>query len=257
MILREQTELEDVVEQTEKKTRNNKVVKIEKRLNELVETDIQNPEIYELIKSLAAIYIMQNKYSYGYHSVDEVCHDVAADLWMSIINGRRIHAWIYYIGKMIKYTYVTKQRKIEHEIIEVGNDIGLDEGIKRMTAASFTSCINDFDTLNRNIMLENISGVVADTMNYVKFKKGSKEYSLLYLNLCINLVREIDGESQMFFRLPEYLKPFVKIAIQQYRKLFRNIGFTESIMDGIDPDVELKLIGDENALGTLVNGRGG
>ncbi len=235
--------------------RNNRIMGIEERLNLLVDTDIQNPEIYELLKKLAAIYINTNKYSYGYHNIDEVCHDVAADLWVQLIAGKRVHAWIYYIGKMIKYSYVIKQRKIEHEIIDVGDNVALEEGIKRMSTASFTSCINDFDTLNRKIMLDNIDGIVCDTMKYSKFKKGTKEYSLVFMNLCINVVRDFDKDPPIYFRIDNSLKPYVNIALAQYKKLFLNSGFTSSIMDGVREDLELRLIADESAMSAIMNRR--
>ena len=41
------------------------VKEIETRLDYLIETDIHNPEIYELLKTLATIFIFQNKYVYG------------------------------------------------------------------------------------------------------------------------------------------------------------------------------------------------
>ena len=46
-----------------KKKRNSNILEMEKRLDELVSTDIYNEEIYKLLKDLAYIYIHQNKYN--------------------------------------------------------------------------------------------------------------------------------------------------------------------------------------------------
>ena len=46
------------------------VKEIEARLDYLAEFDIKNPEIYELLKQLATIFIFQNKYVYGYSDID-------------------------------------------------------------------------------------------------------------------------------------------------------------------------------------------
>lgn len=232
----------------QKTSRNKNILRIEERLTYLVENDIRNEEIYKLLKSLAHIYIGQNKFYSGYFGVEDVCHDVAADVWMSVINGTRINAWMYYIGKMIKLSYVTKQKQIEHEVISVEDDPDLRENIKRMCASSSMSCIEDFDNMERNFVLDNIGGLILDTMDRIKFKKFSLEWSLIYCNVCINLVRELYGEEHIFFRLPAHLQPYVSIVMEQFKKNFRNSGFTESISDNVEDDLEMSLTASDNYL---------
>ena len=105
-----------------KKKRNSNILEMEKRLDELVSNDIYNEEIYTILKDLAYIYIHQNKYTTGYNGIEDVCHDVASDIWMSVIGGRKIKAWMFYIGKMIKISYIQNQKNIEHEVIDVSDD---------------------------------------------------------------------------------------------------------------------------------------
>lgn len=225
--------------------RNKSIVEIEERLTWLVENDIQNEEIYHLLKKLASIYINQNKFTCGYNGIEDVCHDVAADTWMAVINGRRIKAWIYYIGKMIKLSYVSNQKKLEHEVIETGNDPILKENIKKMCASSSMSCTKDFDVMHRNLMLECMDSMIEDTMKHTKFKPGTKEYLSIHTNVCLNLLRELDREKPSYFRLDDSLKCYVDIIIKQFKKTFRNSGFTESIMDNVEADLEMQLIVDE------------
>ena len=95
------------------------VPEIEQRLTELVETDIRSGEIYELLKQLAAIWVFQNKYVYGYSDIEAVCHDVAADTYMRVLEGRtQITKWMYYIGRSLKLSYITNQKRIEHEVVD-------------------------------------------------------------------------------------------------------------------------------------------
>jgi hypothetical protein len=229
-----------------KSTRNSGILKIEERLTELVETDPQNEEIYKLLKKLAYIYINQNKFVYGYNGIDEVCHDVAADVWMAVLNGKKIYAWMYYIGKMIKLSYIPKQKALEHESIETFHDPHLKENIKKMCASSAMSCMKDFDDMQRSFMLEHIGSIIKDTMKHIKFQEGTKEYNCLYVNLCNNLIKYIDGEKPVYFRINESLKPYINILIEQFKKDFRNSGFTESIMDNVDEDIAFALIMDES-----------
>ena len=225
--------------------RNKGILQIESRLTELVETDNKNPEIYKLLKQLASIYINQNKFVYGYNGIDEVCHDVASDVWMSVLQGRKIYAWMYYIGKMIKLSYVPKQKSLEHETIDIQDDPHLKENIKYMCAASSISCSKEFDDMQRRLMLQNIGGIIYETMQQIKFQEGTKEYLSIYTNVCLNLLRVLDGDKPTYFRLQPHLQPYVQIVIEQFKKNFRNSGFTDSIMDNVDEDIELQLIADD------------
>ena len=229
-------------------SRNKSILEIEERLTYLTEKDPRNEEIYHLLKKLAAIYINQNKFTYGYNGIEDVCHDVAADTWMAVLNGRKINAWIYYIGKMIKLTYVTKQRQIEHEVIETNGDPSLRDGIKRMCASSSISCTEEFDYMQRNLMLDCVGSMIEDVMQTTKFKKGSKEYLAIQTNVVINLLRDIDKEKPIYFRIDKGLIPHVDIMIKKFKKKFRDSGFTESIMDNVDVDLEMQLSVDESYL---------
>lgn len=221
--------------------RNKGIVNIEERLTELSETDPRSEEMYILLKKLAYIYVNQNKFVYGYNGVEDVCHDVAADVQMSVIAGKRIKAWMYYLGKMIKLSYVTAQRRIEHETIDVENNPELKETIKRMCAGSALSCREDFDLVQRNMFLDNAKYLIDETMDNTKFTKGTADYNAVYNNLCINLVRELDGEEPVYFRIEEHLKLYVDIAVNQFKKNFRNSGFMESLYDNVDDDLEMML----------------
>ena len=230
--------------QKNKKYKN--VPEMEKRLTWLSENDPQNEEMYHLLKSLAGIYINQNKFVYGYNGVEDVCHDVASDVWMSVLSGKKINAWIYYIGKMIKLTYVTKQKKLEHEIINVENDPYLKENVKKMCASSSMSCVKDFDDMERRLMLENIPSMIDKTMRHTRFVPRTKEWLCVYTNVCLNLLRDLDNKSPIYFRMPDSLKPYVQIIIEQFKKDFRNSGFNDSIMDNVEADLEMTLLANES-----------
>lgn len=225
------------------KQRNKSILEMEKRLNELVENDIYNEEIYHILKKMAYIYINQNKLTSGYSGVEDVCHDVAADLWMSVINGRKVKAWMYYIRKMIKLSYIPNQKNIEYEIIDVSGDPELNDSIKRMCASWSISCLKDFDDMERNLMLDSIPTMIQETLNHIKYKRGSLEWTMIYTNVCINLLRELYGLDYVWFRINENLKLHVHIAIEQFKKDFRSSGFTDSITDGVDDEAKLSLIG--------------
>lgn len=228
-----------------KSIRNKSILKMEQRLTYLAENDPKNEEMYHLLKSLAGIYINQNKFLYGYSGVEDVCHDVAADVWMSILGGRKIHAWMYYLGKMIKLTYVGRQKRIEHEIIDTSMDPVLKENVKTMCAGSAMSCLKDFDDMERSFLLDHVDSMIIRTMSHTKFKPGTKEYLQVYTNVCFNLLNDLDNKPYKYYRIDEALQPFVSIIITQFKKDFRNSGFASSIMDSVEVDLEIQKNIDE------------
>jgi len=234
------------MESNGKKSRNKTILQIEERLSYLAENDPTNEEMYHLLKKLAYIYVNQNKFCYGYNGVEDVCHDVASDTWLNVLSGKKIGAWIYYIGKMIKLSYVPKQKKLEHEFIDISEDPHLKEAIKNMSAASAISNMKDFDRMQRSLMIDQIGSIIKKTMEQIKYKGHTLEWLQIYINLCINLVRIIYNEKPLYIRIPDHLIPYVDMAIEQFKKNFKKSGFTESIMDNVDEDLEMQLIATDD-----------
>lgn len=216
-----------------KKTENKSVKELEAELTNLVENDIDNEEIYKILVRLANIYIQQNKYVYGYQGINEVCHDVASDVWMAVRGGRKITSWMYYIGKMIKLSYVPNQKKIEHETIYTESEPIFVENIKRMCTSSAMSSETDFDTMERSFILDSIPNMIKDAMKHGKFKYGTKEFDDVYINMTFNLLRELDGEDAKYFNVNQSMKPYVKVAIEGFKNSFRSCGFASGFMDDI------------------------
>lgn len=234
------------------KPKTNSVKKIEDRLNYLVEFDIKNPQIYELLKQLASIFIYQNKYMYGYHDIQEVCHDVASDLYMKVLKGTRVKAWIYYIGTCIKRSYVPNQRKVEHEIIDTSGNPALKNAVTNMCTSATQSIISDMDHLQRSLFLDNIDNLIRVTLSHTKFKSTSLEWLSLYTNVSLNLYRIITTTQKTFeysyLRLENHLKPYVKIIINQFYKEFLCSEFMQSIMDTVSEDLAMTVFGDEGSM---------
>lgn len=217
---------------------------IEARLDYLADFDIHNPEVYELLKQLAAIFIFQNKYVYGYSDIDAVCHDVAADTYMRMLSGRtKITHWIYYIGRSIKLSYITQQRAVEHEVITTEDNPELQKAVIDMCAGSSKSINNDFNHVFKVAFLENIDALIRQTMNGSRFKSESKEWWILYTDLCLSLYYD----KPVYFRTPPYLKQYVPLLIRRFRELFVNSEFMEPVFDE-DEDLPTLLFYDEQAL---------
>lgn len=224
---------------------NMNVKDIEARLSYLCENELNNPEIYELLKQLAAIYIFQNRYVYGYSDIDSVCHDVASDTYLRVLSGRtHITKWMYYIGKSIKYSYISKQRAIEHQIFETENNPGLRDAIITMCAGSSKSINDSFNNLQKISFLQNIDSLIRYVMNQTKFKPESKEWWTLYTNVCLSLYYD----KVVYFRIEKKLRPYVDLLLHKFREAFLKSEFMENDFDTVDEDLPSLLFYDENVV---------
>lgn len=218
---------------------------MEERLTYLAENELNSPEIYELLKQLAAIYIFQNKYVFGYSDIDSVCHDVAADTYMRVLSGRtHITKWMYYIGKSIKYSYIGKQRAIEHQVFETDGNPELRDALITMCAGSSKSINDDFNNLQKVSFLENIDSLIRDVMCQTKFKQNSKEWWTLYTNVCLSLYYD----KITYFRIEKKLRPYVDLIVHKFRDAFLKSEFMENDFDTVDEDLPTLIFYDENVV---------
>lgn len=204
----------------------------------LVETDINNPKIYELLKSLAYIYVRQNGYNKGYFGVEDVCHDVAADIYLKLRSGHQITKFMSYIGTCLKLSYVKNQKKLEHETIDTNDDPRLHEGLINMCAGSAKSSLLDMIRVQQSMFLNNIDAIIRSTLEKTKFKSGSKDWMTIYTNVCLTLYYG----KPTYFRIAPHLKRYIPIIINQFKKEFYNSSTNNQLFN--DNDYELDLLYD-------------
>ena len=97
---------------------------IEKRLTQLQSEDRTNPEIYDLLVTLIGNMLKSQNWMLSPIDFDNVTHDVAADLYMKVYTGDyTVEYWRAIAYKMLKFTYVKKQRKLAMtETFDTGGD---------------------------------------------------------------------------------------------------------------------------------------
>ena len=195
---------------------------IEKRLNELQDTDWTNPEIYELLVELTGNMLKSQNWLLSPIDFDNVTHDVAAELYMKVADGTyTIKFWKAMAYRLIKFTYVKKQRKIAMTQVF---DTERDPIRKEMIYQTCASCINDNErdmvvSENKAFLLD-IRALIESTMNNSKFNPNSSEYLALYTSVALSLLYNEDK----FFHVPENLKPYVHILSQQVKSKIADSG---------------------------------
>ena len=221
------------------------VPEIEARLTELVETDIYNGEIYELLKQLAFIWVFQNKYTYGYSDIESVCHDVAADTYVRVLEGRtEITKWMYYIGRSLKLSYVANQKKVEHEVFDTNGNPQLREAVITMCAGSAKSISNTFTAVQKVTFLENIDALIRKAVSTTKFKRYSKEWWQIYTSVCISL----NNNKIVYFRVDDKLKPYVQYVYDKFKDMFSKSEFMEPEYEAVEDDLPALMFYDEEVV---------
>ena len=154
---------------------------IEKRLNYLQDTDRTSPEIYELLVELTGNMLKSQNWLLSPIDFDNVTHDVAAELYMKVANGTyTIKFWKAMAYRLIKFTYVKKQRKIAMTQIF---DTEHDPVKKEMIYQTCASCINDNEkdmiVSENRAFLANMRTIIENVMKNSKFNPNSSEYLAL------------------------------------------------------------------------------
>ena len=195
---------------------------IEKRLNELQDTDRTNPEIYELLVELTGNMLKSQNWLLSPIDFDNVTHDVAAELYMKVADGTyTIKFWKAMAYRLIKFTYVKKQRKIAMTQIF---DTEHDPIRKEMIYQTCASCINDNEKdmiiAENKAFLSDIKQVILSVLNNSKFNSNSSEYLGLYASVCLTLLYNEDK----YFHVSDSIKPYVHILAQQVKSQIADSG---------------------------------
>ena len=204
---------------------------IEKRLTQLQSEDRTNPEIYDLLVTLIGNMLKSQNWMLSPIDFDNVTHDVAADLYMKVYTGDyTVEYWRAIAYKMLKFTYVKKQRKLAMtETFDTGGDPIKKEQLYKTRA----SCINDngraVAIAENKAFLKTIPKVIDNIMKDSKFNTNSSDYMSLYTSVALTLLYNEDK----YFHVKDDLKPYVHIIAQQVKEYIQDSGFF-SINDQCD-----------------------
>lgn len=191
-----------------------KLTDIEKDLKDLIEKDINDPNVFYLIKELAFRYMKRSKKMNNNEETDEVATLVAEELYMWILNGHSINAWICYISKCIPRYIIMFRNLTNSEIINVEGNPLLEEGIVTMS----TSGSNDM----KNSKYNDVSDILC--MEYIPvmvnkiLEKSCRynSYSSEYLNIYISIIFSLANDNKFY-------SMFLSDEIKSYCRLMFNV----------------------------------
>lgn len=209
--------------------------KAEQELTELVEKDCTSPEIYNRIHDITFNYLYNVlKPGSDLYDYDVISCDIAADLYLRVINGTKIEFWLNYISKILKLYYLRNYQKQNWSVvIDTAGDNDLEQCIKQGFMDS-TSCNNKIDKTLNVLYLEQFELILNKVLYNSKFGFNSKERINLQISVLLTLLKH----KPVYFRIDEPLKPFINLIISQVKNEIINSGMfmQESTMDTLDLD---------------------
>ena len=209
--------------------------KAEQELKELVERDCTSPEIYNRIHDITFNYLYNVlKPGSDLYDYEVISCDIAADLFLRVINGAKIEFWLNYISKILKMYYLREYQKQNWSVvIDTAGDNSLEQNIKQGFMDS-SSSKNKIDKSLNVIYLEQFELILNKVLYSSKFGFNSKERVNLQISVLLTLLKN----KPVYFRIDESLKPFINLIISQVKNEIINSGmFTyDNTMDTLDLD---------------------
>lgn len=207
----------------------------EKELNEIVDKDCRDPKIYKYIHDITFNYLYNVlKPGSDLYDYEIISCDIAADLFMRVINGTKIEYWLNYISKILKLYYLRDyQKKNWSAVIDTTGNNDLEQSIQSCCMSSTDSKESVDKTLNI-LYLEQFEYILNKVMYNSKFSYNSKER----LNLQISVILTLVKNKPTYFHIDDSLKPFINIVISQIKNEIIHSGLfiQDNVLDTLELD---------------------
>lgn len=159
---------------------------LEKKLKEAIEEDINNPDVYNMIFELSKYFLKQNRVLSCTVDLEEVAHLMAEELYMKILRGGEIRAWLGYMNFAYKQAVGTWQKMFGREFIDASNDFDLENAIVSMSVAGGYE-LTPFQYLYDNSYIEGLIIQIDDLMEASRCVEGTVEYMNTRLSLILSM----------------------------------------------------------------------
>jgi len=159
---------------------------LEKKLKKLIEEDINDPDVYNMIFELSKYYLKQNKVLSQNIPLEEVAHLMAEDLYMKILRGGEIRAWLGYMNFAYKQAVGTWQKMFGREFIDARDDYDLENAIVSMSVAGGYD-VTPFQHLYDNSYIEGLTVQIDKLMEASRCVEGTAEFMNVRLSLILSM----------------------------------------------------------------------
>lgn len=160
-----------------------RLVECEQKVKELIRSDKNNPEIYNLLQQMILFFLKRKKAPGGAARIEEISYTMAGDVYMKILQGDEIEYFLGYFEKKYR-EYFKDYYEVEKYMVPF--DPILDDPVyfKQLSGTKDYS-----ESLNR-VYLEKIERVIDKVMEKgCRYPYNSYEYLNIKLSLMISLLR--------------------------------------------------------------------
>ena len=188
----------------------------EQELLTLIENNPKDEKIYTLIRDIAFNYLFNvMRPGSSYYDYDIIASDLAADLFLRIIKGAKIEHFTNYISHILKAYYLKLYEDINWSVVidtTLNND--LEQSIKTSCMSSRNDDHDKIENILTGIYFSQFESIITDVMKSTKFKYNTKER----LNLEISILLTLNKGKEIYFRIGDELKPYIKFIITQIKQ---------------------------------------
>lgn len=189
---------------------NLRLVDYESEIRKLVESNPQDPEIYNKLQEMVRMFLLRKKASDSSREIEEVSYTIAGDMFMQIINGEKIDYYLGYLDKIYRpyfKDYYDSRKYLEPY------DPSLDG--KRVLRRFTTT--QDYSKVVNKVYFEEVDKIIDQVMEKCcKYRKGTSTY----LNLKLSIILSLRSGSLVPFHLSKEESFYLRIlVISLYRKI--------------------------------------
>lgn len=195
------------------------VLFIEEEIKVIYEEDKSNPMLYVKLKCLSEVILKTKSMAFYYEEIDEISHDLAADIFMDI-NNKDNPLQIKYFSKYISL----KLFKYREKYLEYKSDFIL-EDVSDLYRIVDTFIFKDkYSFFELDDLMKSIPSKIKYIFDdYIRYKRGSEKYNCIWTSIVktINYNKGFNIKVIKLFKLDKSYLPYIKFLVNIIKEELR------------------------------------
>ena len=165
------------------------LIALENDVQTIYENDRTNPKLYEAIRDLAEAIAVIKGITYDSYETEQICHNLASDLYMSIVHdGFHVWHWTKYVWLRVynyRGRYLRETRNIEFQVEDIVDRIAVAKTIYPQVEATY----NKMNIIELSEVVEGLPDRIREIFNkYVKYVEGSSRYNAVWSSVMLTII---------------------------------------------------------------------
>lgn len=226
-----------------------RLVDRERKLKELIEKDINSPEVYKAIFDLAFNFLQHKKATLTSDESEEIAYIIAEELYLKIYNGNPIMSWLGYISRSYHAAIRVWRKMNSSQIIDVSDNSDLEEAIVRMSTSSMASNTTSYQRMYDLSYFDSVPAIIKKVMDSSIYP----EYTKSYMNIQLSVVVSIKNGKFCPYNLDEQDINYARMIYNKSKSIISNsvkrlaCSMPDTIISGNYTDLQLFTISNAEA----------